>query len=71
MKTPITSAHIGKELLEALGLQDFRVCDLSMHFPVKGPVTVEVTYYPEQDSIEDLVAIVKHFNLGVIDADSD
>lgn len=63
---PVTSNHVGKALLEALGLSHMRVCDLHIHFPNNGVVTIDVTYYPDEFHVRNAITVLREFKLGAI-----
>ncbi|MCY1245893.1 hypothetical protein D9M71_509090 [compost metagenome] len=58
----VLSNTIGQRLCDALGLPK-RVRSIQINFEVNEPVTAIVTLIPDADAAEEVVEIVKRFEL--------
>lgn len=59
----LTTASIGAELIEALGLPKGAVTDVTLRFPAKGVVTATVEFMPAREQLSQVLSILKRYEL--------
>ncbi|TWI52969.1 hypothetical protein IQ22_02804 [Pseudomonas duriflava] len=59
----VYSNAIGKELLEALGLQGMSVTAVTVHFEASQAVEVQVKFLPDQTQAAGVIEILKRYEL--------
>lgn len=57
----ISGNSIGKEICDALGLENVIDCDISMH--LDNAVSVTVTYFPDEEHVKAALSVVKKYRL--------
>ena len=59
----IIDPNMGKEICTALGLDPFRVTDVSIHLSVGCQIHAQVKYLPDKEQIDKLVPIFARYEL--------
>ena len=59
----IIDPNMGKEICTALGLDPFRVTDVSIHLSVGCQIYAQVKYLPDKEQIDKLTPIFARYEL--------
>jgi len=73
MKKLITGKdNICRDIADALGLKSLKyVKDLDIKMHLREVVSVTVTFYPEKDDMATVPAVMKKYNIELVDTDKE
>ena len=59
----VTAQQIGREVLQALGLEGKSVTGIKIEMNGRDPVTLEVSMLPERSQVVSIIEIIKRYEL--------